>query len=310
MYKKIRPYKNGYLKVSDGHKLYYELCGNKKGIPVIFLHGGPGAGISSDHRRYFNPKAYHIILFDQRGSGKSKPFASLKANTTKKLVQDTRAILKLLKIKKVFLFGGSWGSTLALVYAIKYPETVLGMCLRGIFLARPMDDRYFLTQSKFVNPEAYHRLMNLVPKRYKNNVLAYFHKQMLSKNKATRKKYTYEWSFYEISISKLKITQDQVKKSLKKFSYKSMSPIEVYYLKNNCFLPKNYILKNTSKIKNIPISIVHGKYDLICPPEAAYALHKKLRNSKLHFVLAGHSSSEPEIQQKLVSEMNRFAKVI
>ena len=142
LYAKIKPYRHGFLDVGDGHSLYYELCGNPKGKPVLFVHGGPGAGCSEKDRRYFNPKAWNIILFDQRGANRSKPFASLRANTTWKLVADMRQLLRFLKIDKVFLFGGSWGSTLSLVYAIKHPETVTGMLLRGIFLGRKWDIDY------------------------------------------------------------------------------------------------------------------------------------------------------------------------
>jgi len=307
LYPKINPYKKGYLSVSDGHKLYYELCGNPKGIPVLYLHGGPGGGISPKSRRFFNPKIYKIILFDQRGSGKSKPFASIKNNTTSKLVQDIRRILKFLKIKNVFLFGGSWGSTLALIYAMKYPKSVSGMVLRGIYLCRSKDDKHYLYNKKN-KVKQLQRLTSIVPKIYKKDILSYYLKQMQSKNKKIKQKFTYEWAYYEISISKMKITPKQILKSLKKFSYKSLSPLEVHYLKNKCFLKPNFILKNINKIKNIPTSIVHGKYDLICPPEAAVTLHKRLKNSKLLLVRAGHSASEKEIQEKLVSEMKRFAK--
>ena len=308
LYPKLNPYKKGYLNVSGGYKLYYELCGNPSGIPVLFLHGGPGAGFTENDRRYFNPNKYNIILFDQRGAGKSKPFASLKANKTDKLVEDIIRILKFLKIKKIFLFGGSWGSSLALIYAIRYPETVIGMLLRGIYLCRPKDDKHYLANVKSFNPEAWNRLVSLVPKEARKDILAYYHKQMLSKDAKTREKFTFEWSYYEISISRLLIEQNDVLNALKQFSYRSMSPIEVYYLKNNCFIERDYILKNAGKLSKIPISIVHGRYDLICPPEAAYELHKKLKNSKLHFVLAGHSASEEEIQKKLVSEMDMFAE--
>ena len=310
LYPKVDCYKKGYLAVSEGHKLYFELCGNPKGKPVMFLHGGPGAGISERDRGFFNPKLYDIILFDQRGAGRSKPFVSLKNNTTYKLIQDIRKILRFLRIKKVFLFGGSWGSTLALAYAIKYPKTVSGMLLRGIYLARPKDDEHYLSYAKRFNPEAWHRLMNNVPKEYRKEVISYYHKQMQSKNLKIRNKFAYEWARYEISISRLNITEEDIEKVLKSFSYKSLSILEVYYLKNKCFLQPNYILKNAHKISKIPISIVHGKYDLICPPEAAYELNKKLRNSKLYFVVAGHSVSEKEIQKKLVFEMDKIYKII
>ncbi|MFH1592806.1 MAG: prolyl aminopeptidase [Candidatus Woesearchaeota archaeon] len=309
LYPKIRPYKKGYLKVTDGHRIYCEICGNPKGISVLYLHGGPGGGISPKDRRYFNPKIFKIILFDQRGSGKSKPFASIQNNTTQKLVQDIRKILKFLKIKKVFLFGGSWGSTLALVYAIKYPKSVLGILLRGIFLCRPKDDKHYLYNKKGKSKQL-ERLTSIIPKKQRKDILSYYNKQMHSKNKKIRDKFTYEWAYYEISIIALKITDKKIKKLLKKVSYKSLSPLEVHYLKNKCFLKPNYILKNIKKINKIPISIVHGKNDLICPKEAATTLHKKLKNSRLYLVHAGHSASEKEIQKKLVSEMNRFAKIL
>jgi len=310
LYQKINHYKKGYLTVSDSHKLYFELCGNPNGQPVIFLHGGPGAGISERDRGFFNPELYNIILFDQRGSGKSKPFGSLKNNTTQRLVQDIRKLLKFLKIKKSFLFGGSWGSTLALVYAIKYPKTVSGMLLRGIYLARPQDDKHYLHYAKKFNPMTWNRFMNNVPKEYRKNILSYYHKQMQSKNPKIRNKFIYEWAHYEISISRLNITEAEIEEILKSFSYKSLSILEVYYLKNKCFLRPNHILKNIHKLSNIPISIVHGKYDLICPPEAAYELNKRLKNSKLYLVVAGHSASEKEIQKKLVSEMDKFSKIL
>lgn len=309
LYLRIKPYKKGYLSVSDGHELYYELCGNPNGIPVLFLHGGPGAGFTERSRRFFNPKKYNIILFDQRGAGKSRPFASIKSNTTWKLVQDIRRIMNFLNIEKVVLFGGSWGSTLALVYAICYPKSVMGMILRGIYLARHEDDFYFFNDPS-LKPFEWKRFVSVVPLKWRKNFQAYYYKQMNSKNRKTRFKFIYEWSYYETSISKLNMTPEKIKRSLREFSYKSMSPIEAYYLKNHCFLQKNYILKNVHKIANIPTVIIHGKYDLICPPNAAYELYKKLKKVRLYFVLAGHSASEKEMEKKLVSEMNKFSRII
>ena len=310
IFRRIKPYKKGYLKVSDGHKLYYELCGNAKGKPVLVLHGGPGAGINAKMRCYFNPKVWNIILFDQRGAGKSKPFASTKANTTQKLVQDIDILLKVLKIKKVFLFGGSWGSTLALVYAIRNPEKIAGMLLRGIFLASKEEIDYFYKGGvKNHFPDAWERFVKIVPKKYQNNIINYYFKQMNSENNKIKNKFTYEWAYYEMSLLKIKSDKKQIEKMMKEYNYKSLSMLEAYYMRNNCFLPNNYILNNINKIAKIPVSIVHGRYDIVCPVINAFKLHKKLKNSVLNVVLAGHAASEPEIIDKLVSEMQRFSKL-
>ena len=306
LFPKISPYRKGYLKVSDGHRLYYELCGNPKGKPVLFVHGGPGGGCSKDDRRFFNPKKFNVILFDQRGAGRSKPLGSLKGNTTRKLVQDMRKLLLFLKIDKVFLFGGSWGSTLSLVYAINYPETVSGMLLRGIFLASLKDVDYFINGPvKEIFPEARERFLSLVPEKERKGAVRYYSGKMNSAKRKTREKYKFEYAYYESTISHLKITHRQVMKKLKKWNYGAAALIEAKYVANDCFLEKNYILKNAHKISGIPAVIIHGRYDLVCPPLGAYKLHKKLKNSRLYFVLAGHSSSEKEIQSKLVSEMNK-----
>jgi len=309
--KLYKSYKNGYLKVSDGYKIYYELYGNPRGKPVIFVHGGPGGGFSEEDKRFFNPKIFNVILFDQRGSGKSKPFASLKANTTAKLVQDMKKLLEFLGIKKIFLFGGSWGSTLSLVYAIKHPETISGILLRGIFLGTDKEIRYSYNGGvKRFFPEIWERFISNVPGKYRKNPVSYYLKKMKSKNPKVKEKYTFEWAYYEMSLLKLKSNQEEIKRELKRYSYKSLAPIEAHYFKNHCFLPDNYILKNAYKLSKIPISIIQGRYDFVCPPINAYKLHKKLKNSKLHFVFAGHSSSEKEIEKKLISEMNRFSKII
>ncbi len=308
---KTNAYKKGYLKVSDGYRLYYELCGNPNGKPVLFLHGGPGAGFSEKDKKFFNKKKFRTIFFDQRGAGKSKPCASLRGNMTGKLVQDIRSLLKHLEIEKVFLFGGSWGSTLALAYVIKYPETVTGMLLRGIFLASSKDIDYFINGPvKEIFPEARERFLSIVPKEHRNKPVQYYFKQMQSSDKKTRETFAFEWTYYENSIMYLKTTDAQIRKRLKKWKYYACALIEAKYFLNNCFLKENYLLKNTYKLSAIPTSIIHGRYDMVCSPAGAYKLHKKIKGSKLHMVLAGHGSSEKEIKAKLVSEMNRIGKGI
>lgn len=308
LYPPIKPYKRGYLKVSDGYRLYYELCGNPKGKPVLYLHGGPGAGISPKDRRYFNPRKFNAILFDQRGAGKSKPFASTKNNTTWKLVDDINALLNHLEIKKVFLFGGSWGSTLALVYAIKNPERVSGTLLRGIFLSTDEEEKeYFGGFSAKMFPDAWERFLGNVPKKHRKNPVAYYIKQMNSKSKK-RNKFAREWTIYEMTMLMLDMKKKTVNKYIKDGTYKSLSPIEAHYLSQRCFLPEGYILKNIKKISHIPTVIVQGRYDAICMPVSAYRLHKALPRSKLYFTISGHSSRDKNLQEKLVEEMDKFSK--
>ncbi|HLD97402.1 MAG TPA: prolyl aminopeptidase [Candidatus Nanoarchaeia archaeon] len=309
LFPKIKPYRHGYLDVGDGHNLYYELCGNPNGKPVLYLHGGPGAGCTPNSRRFFNPKKWNIILFDQRGAGRSKPFASLHANNTWKLVSDIRKLLQFLKLNRVFLFGGSWGSTLSLLYAIKFPETVTGMVLRGVFLGRKEDIRYtYGGGAQHFFPDLWERFSSKVPAGSRNDIIGYYARQMKSPDRKRRDKFAFEFAYYEVSIIRLKMTHKDVMKDLGSFSYKSMGIIEATYMEKNCFLPKDYIPKNLGRLRKIPVSIVQGRYDVICPPYQAWLLHRSLPKSRLFFVTAGHGSSEPEIQGKLVEEMSRMAK--
>lgn len=314
LYPKIKPYKSGRLDVGDGHKIYYELCGNPKGKPVLYLHGGPGSGVSPDARRFFNPRKYNVVLFDQRGAGKSTPFATLQNNTTWKLVGDINRLLNHLGIKKVCIFGGSWGSTLALVYAIKNPHRVAGMVLRGIWLCEKEDNEYYIGGgvSNFF-PEAYERFISNVPKRLRRNagsILGYYAQKMKSKNKKVRSKFIYEWARYEMSIFRLNMTEKAIKESMKDGHYKSLSPLESYYVKNMCFLPDNFILKNALRLRKIPVTIVHGRYDMICRPILAWKLHKALPRSKLYFTISGHGSSDGNMKEKLVEEMDRMYNLL
>ncbi|MBI2581007.1 prolyl aminopeptidase [Candidatus Woesearchaeota archaeon] len=317
LFPRIKPYRHGYLPVSDSHKLYYELCGNPKGKPVLYVHGGPGAGCDENSRRFFNPKVWNIILFDQRGANRSKPFGSTRANTTWKLVSDIRQLLRFLNIKKAFLFGGSWGSTLSLVYAIKHPETVTGMLLRGIFLGRKEDIMYTYgggAQDYF--PDKWERFTRMVPKSRRKDVIGYYARQMRSKNRKIRDKFAFEFAYYELSLIKLSMTHRDVMKIMEKASshpgHKSMAIIESHYMTNDCFLPKNYILNNIGRIssRKIPVSIVQGRYDALCPPYQAWELHKSLPRSKLFLVTGGHGSSEETVQSKLVEKMKRMEKSV
>ncbi len=309
------PYKKGYLDVGGGHTIFYHCYGNKNGRPVLFLHGGPGAGTKRKDAKYFNPRLYNVILFDQRGAGKSIPFASLKNNTTSELISDINKLLDHFGIKKVFLFGGSWGSTLALAYAIRNKERVTGMLLRGIFLCTSEEKKEFFGQkglSARLFPDAWERFAANAPRRLRKNpakLSGYYLTKMNSSNKKVSDKYKLEWTIYEISMMKLVVTQKDMNEFTEDGVYKSLAPIEAtYYGGNNyCFLPQGFIEKNASKLSGIPVVIVHGRYDAICMPASAYKLHKLIRGSKLYFVISGHGSSDKAMARKLKEEMDKFA---
>lgn len=307
----ITPYKKGYLPVSDGHKLYYEFCGNKSGIPVLFLHGGPGSGFVESHKKVFDFKKFNVIFFDQRGAGRSKPFASLKANTTAKLISDINKILDFAGIEKAIIFGGSWGSTLALAYALKHPERVLALQLRGIFLGDSQSVKYYLNGGVSIfAPAEWDRFVKSVPEKFRKDIVKYYFRKMKSKNYKEREKACYNWARYEISLVKLKMTEKEINENVKEYSYMSLAPLEAHYLIKNCFMPDNYIIKNAHKLSKIPVSIVHGRYDLVCQPRDAFRLHNQIKGSRLKFVIAGHSASEPEIEKAQKAELKRFAVLL
>lgn len=300
----LQSYQTGYLNVSHGHELYFELYGNPKGIPVVFLHGGPGAGFGDKDKKFFDSSRYNVLFFDQRGTSRSKPFGSIENNTTQLLVKDINTLLDHLNFDKVYVFGGSWGSTLSLVYAIHHPERVLGLILRGIWLAnRYALDHYIGGGIKEFFPDVWDRFESLVPKG--ENPVDYYLKMMTSDNTEISDKYAYEWAYYEMSFYTInKITDTE--EVLKTFSYKSMAILEAYYIKNNCFLAQDFIMKNIDKIKDIKTAIVHGRFDFICTPIQAFQLHEGLNNSKLNIEIAGHSSSDEENMIALISELKRI----
>ncbi|MBI2640201.1 MAG: prolyl aminopeptidase [Candidatus Sungbacteria bacterium] len=301
----IEPHHSGFLSVGDGHEIYYEECGNPNGVPILYLHGGPGAGCDENTRRFFDPKKCCIIIFDQRGSGRSKPYASTYANTTPHLVEDINKLLAALGKKKVVLFGGSWGSTLALVYAISYPERVSGMVLRGIFLSERKECLDYLNgqteHSRF--PEICERFLSNVPADARHNPADYYFAMMTSGDPRMRRKYAYEWSYYESArLQLIPPNEKDLKKEILAEPFVSLAMMETHYIRNLCFLKDGYILKNVHRIPRVPISIIHGRYDDVCPVESAIRLHRALPTSKLHIVVAGHSRTDPKILQKLVSE--------
>jgi proline iminopeptidase len=303
------PYKKGYFKVSGGHELYYELYGNPKGVPVLFFHGGPGGGFSDKHKTSFNPKKHNVLFFDQRGSGKSKPFASIENNTTQDLISDAKKLLDFVGFKKVYVFGGSWGSTLALLFAIEYPKLVTGLLLRGIFLASKdeMVSYYYPGPAvKFFFPEVWERFISLVPENKRSKTVEYYLEKML--NGPDREKYLYEWCLYESCVMSIDYDLEKTEKEIKQDkTYEAVSILEAHYFVNNSFLEDNFILQNAKKLKNIPTVIVQGRYDVVCPPFYAHKLKQQMPHAKLLFVKAGHASSDRAIKKKLIEEMEKIS---
>jgi proline iminopeptidase len=292
------------LDVGDGHNLYIEDCGNPGGIPVIFLHGGPGAGLSSMHRRMFDPDLFRVILFDQRGSGQSRPFGAIQNNTTADLVRDIELIRQHFGIDKWIVFGGSWGSTLGLVYGITHPERCLGFVLRGIFLGtRPEIDWFLYGMGKFY-PEAWERFVNIIPEHERHDLLAAYAKRLTSEKPSVYIPAAESWSAYENSCATL---HAELRGGGGRISV-SLARLEAHYFINRCFLEDNFILTNIHAISGLPAVIVQGRHDVICPPNSASELAGRWPDADLEIISdAGHSALEPGILSALISGMSRIA---
>jgi proline iminopeptidase len=311
LFPEIEPYSTGFLQVSDLHEIYYEQSGNPRGTPIFFLHGGPGGSTSPVQRRYYDPAKFRIILHDQRGAGRSTPFAEIRQNTTWDLVEDIETLRKHLGVSRMILLGGSWGSTLALAYAEKYPEHVSGLILRGIYLGtREEMERFYTHGVAEYFPEVSERLWSQVPelpgKTPPQRILA----ALESKDPAVRNRVAKAWAAYETKVAFLTRSDEEVEKSFTDgWDPTAFSRIENHYMANGCFLEEGQLLRDVGKIKNIPTIIVNGRYDVICPPRTAYALHKALPRSKLWIVeAAGHSGGEPGITAALVRAVREFEK--
>jgi proline iminopeptidase len=312
LWPEIEPYKTDYLKVSDIHELYYELCGNPEGIPVFVLHGGPGSGSSPFMRRFFNPEKYLIVLHDQRGAGKSKPYADIRDNTTQHLVEDIEQLRNHLGLDNVILFGGSWGTTLGLAYAEAYPAHVSGLVLRGVFTAmqEEIDHFYHGGVRKFF-PEIYGDFLSELPQPDEKPLPPHLLDLIQSNSTEERDKFSLLWAMYEVRICALDMSEQQVK-DIRKYFKEDHSPyafalLENYYMTYNCFLEEGQLLRDTDKIQHIPAVIVNGRYDMVCPPVTAYRLHKRLPKSKLIIAeSAGHWMGEAPIQQALLQAMRDF----
>jgi proline iminopeptidase len=302
LYPEIKPNKHSYIEVSDGHQLYVEESGSEDGIPLVYLHGGPGAGCSSVHRRYTDPEKYRTILVDQRGCGRSEPHASLENNTTQALVADLEVVREQLNIDKWVLMGGSWGTTLALAYAENHPERVLGMILRGVFLGRQEDiDWLYADGTRKVFPDYWQEFIQPIPEVERKNLVESFYKRLTGDDEIARMTAAKAWSTWEGKAATLEPNQDVVDQLAAPHIALSMSRISAHYFVNRCFLEENQLLDNAEKLAGIPGIIVHGRYDMICPVENAWALQNKWPQCKLHIIRdAGHAGSEAGIVDGLV----------
>ena len=309
LFPKIEPYNTGMLKVSNLHTLYYEEVGNPKGNSILFLHGGPGAGLSEKYRRYFDPKFYRIILFDQRGAGKSTPHAELKENTTQNLVQDIEEIRQHLNIDKWIVFGGSWGTTLALTYAIYHPSKIIGLILRGIFLGRKSDINWLYQEgASYIYPDKWEDYLSIIPSKERGNLIKAYYKRLTSDNEDEKLAAAKAWSIWEGNVVNLIPDEESIKKFGESDLALSMARTECHYFINNLFFDSdNFILENAGIIKDIPCRIVHGRYDVDCRLTGAWELKKLLPKSDLKIVQdAGHSGMEPGTISELVQAAEDF----
>lgn len=314
LYPAIKPYNTGFLRVSDVHQIYFEESGNPKGKPAVFLHGGPGGGTDPKMRRFFDPKRYRIVLFDQRGSGKSKPHASLEANTTWDLVADTEKLREHLGIEKWLVFGGSWGSTLALAYAETHPHRVTELVLRGIFLLRRSELEWFYQNPQgaaSIFPDLWESYVEPIPEAERGDMMAAYYKRLTSNDPEVLRRAATAWSVWEGATSYLRTNLDYVTKFKEDADYAAaFARIECHYFVNKGFLKTdNQLLEDVGRIRHIPGVIVQGRYDMVCPMRSAWDLHKAWPEADLRIVgEAGHSAFEPGITHELVSATDRFAR--
>ncbi len=309
LYPEIEPYKTGRLQVSKIHNLYFEECGNPNGKPVVFLHGGPGGGVEPFHRRFYDPAKYRIVLFDQRGSGKSTPNACLQNNTTWDLVRDIEKLRKHLGIDRWMVFGGSWGSTLALAYAETHPESVTEIVLRGIYLGRRKETNWLYQRgADAVFPDAWEHYLNGIPPEEHGDLLKAYHKRLTSKNKEVQLAAARSWSIWEGHTSYL-FPDPGAEEDYGGERALAFARIECHYFANDCFLKSDtQLLDEVHRIRNIPCVIVQARYDIVCPIESAWALHRAWPEAKLVLVEdAGHASSEPGVAAALVEATDTFA---
>lgn len=312
LYPDITPYKTHQIKVDAPHILYVEESGNPEGIPVLFVHGGPGAGCESYHRRFFDPNVYRIILFDQRGAGRSTPHAELEGNTTQALVADIEVIRESLDISRWVLFGGSWGSTLSLVYAQTHVDRVMGLIVRGIFLCREKEINWFYQKgADRVFPDYWQDFIAPITEDERDNLLKAYYNRLTGENEIAQMQAAKAWSIWEGRTATLKTNKNVIDHFGNAHTALSLARIESHYFMHDSFLEENQILNNANKLQNIPGVIVQGRYDLICPMESAWELHQAWPSATLKIIAdAGHSATEPGTVDALINSTDAMAKTL
>jgi proline iminopeptidase len=312
LYPEIEARRTGRLRVSTAHELYWEESGNPDGKPVVFLHGGPGGGSDARYRRFFHPERYRIVQFDQRGCGRSTPHASLEDNTTWDLVADIERLREHLGIDRWQVFGGSWGSTLALAYAQEHPARVTEMVLRGIFLLRKREiDWFYQDGACLLFPDAWEKYLEPIPPAERGDLVHAYHRRLTGDEREERLRAALAWSIWEASTSRLYMDTDSIQRMSRDEFALAFARIECHYFVNRGFLRSDtQLLENVDRIRHIPAAIVQGRYDVVCPMESAWLLHRAWPEAEFKVVPdAGHSAVEPGITRELVNATDRFANV-
>lgn len=306
----IEPYETGYLQVDALHSVYWEQSGNPRGVPVVFLHGGPGAGSSPSHRRFFDPTHYRIVILDQRGAGRSIPLGEIRENTTDILVADLERLRTRLGIGRWMVFGGSWGSTLALAYAQSHPDRVLALILRGIFLMRRAEIRWFLYEMRTLFPDAWDRFAAHVTPAERRDLLEAYWDRLTDPDPTVHLAAAKAWSIYEGTCSTLMPSPELVAASGEDVHALGLARIEAHYFRNNIFTPEDRLLRNVGRLHGIPAVVVQGRYDVVCPVATAWDLHRAWPAADFRIVPdAGHSAMEPGIRAALVAATERFRQL-
>lgn len=311
LFPEIAPYSSGWLDVDPPHRLYWEECGNRQGIPALFLHGGPGAGATPSSRRFFDPQAYRIVVLDQRGAGRSIPPGCIERNTTQDLVADIEALRKDRGIGKWLVFGGSWGALLGLAYAQSHPERCLGLVLRGVFLGGRAEIDWFLTGMRRFFPEAWRAFAQHLPVSERNHLLAGYYRRLIDPDPAVNEPAARAWSRYEAACSTLMPRDEPLPALDGPDAALGLARIEAHYFTHGCFLHEGALLAGAARLADLPGVIVQGRYDMVCPPQSAHALASAWPRARFEIVPdAGHSAIEPGIADALVAATERLKAVL
>jgi proline iminopeptidase len=309
MYPAIEPFRSGKLPVDDLHTLYWEECGNPEGTPVLFLHGGPGAGVSPKHRQFFDPSYYRMVLFDQRGAGQSTPLGEYRQNTTQLLVEDIERVRLMLGIAQWLVFGGSWGSTLALAYGEAHPMRCTGFVLRGIFLCTPPEVEWFLNGIQWFFPKEHAQFVAGIPEAERGDLLGAYVKRLFSDDPVENLAAARTWSRYEGSCLHLLPHPETADEFGSDAVALGVGRLEAHYFRHNAFLTDNQLIQHVGRIRHLPAVIVQGRYDVVCPARSAWALHEAWPEASFQMIEdAGHSAFEPGIANALVAATERFKR--